>query len=317
MKLDRYAKLAWAALLFTLVVIVWGAYVRASGSGAGCGKNWPLCKGGVWSVETLIELTHRATSGLALVLTVAMLVFAFRNYPRGHRVRRGATLSMIFMITEALVGAGLVLFELVAHDASVARALFMSVHLVNTFILLGVMTLTAWWASGGPPLRLRRQGALLWLFLASILGTLILGVSGAIAALGDTLFPAASFAEGMSQDFSPTAHLLLRLRVLHPTLALTVGLVLIIAGFAARQARPQVATVRFATALQALIFIQIVAGLVNVLLLTPIWLQLVHLVLADLTWIALVLTAGSALSSAPESSGVEVSMSRSARPANA
>src|SRR4051794_25950294 len=182
MKLDRYAKLAWAALLFTLVVIVWGAYVRASGSGAGCGKNWPLCKGGVWSVETLIELTHRATSGLALLLTVAMLVFAFRNYPRGHRVRHGATLSMIFMITEALVGAGLVLFELVAHNASVARALFMSAHLVNTFILLGVMTLTAWWASGGAPLRLRHQGALLWLFLACIVGTLILGVSGAIAA---------------------------------------------------------------------------------------------------------------------------------------
>src|SRR5207253_3212805 len=128
----------------------------------GVWESLALCKDGIWSIETLIELTHRATSGIALLLTVAMLIFGFRIFPKGHRVRTGALLSLIFMITEALVGAGLVLFELVARDASAARGLFMSVHLVNTFILLAVMTLTTYWAGGGAEIRLAQQGTLVW-----------------------------------------------------------------------------------------------------------------------------------------------------------
>lgn len=147
----RFAKFAWAALGYNLLVIVWGAYVRASGSGAGCGAHWPLCNGLVVpraaAVETLVEFSHRLTSGVVLVIAVAMVIMAFRSFPRGSIVRKGAVAVLVLTIAEALIGAGLVLFELVAHDTSIKRALSMSMHLVNTFFLLGALTLTAHWAT--------------------------------------------------------------------------------------------------------------------------------------------------------------------------
>src|SRR6266540_6286398 len=110
MKLDRFAKYAWFALAFNLLVIVWGAFVRASGSGAGCGSHWPLCNGEVVpvnpSIERVIEFTHRGMSGVALLLVLGMVIWAFRAYPPG-RVRRGAVASMIFILIEALIGAAL------------------------------------------------------------------------------------------------------------------------------------------------------------------------------------------------------------------
>lgn len=294
-----FARYAWAVLGCNLLVILWGAYVRASGSGAGCGNHWPLCNGEVLpaspSVKTFVELTHRLTSGVALLLVVGLAVWAFRKFPKRHPVRAGAALSVLFILTEALVGAGLVLFELVADNASIARALFMSVHLANTFILLGVLTLTAWWASGGQPLSLRGQGMFGWLFAWALFGTIVLGVSGAVAALGDTLFPALSLTEALRQDFSPTAHLLIRLRLAHPFIAVIVGCYMVIISIAAMLLRPHVWTRRFTLALVALVVVQLLLGLLNVALLAPIWLQLVHLLLADAVWIVLVLNANTVL----------------------
>lgn len=299
MKLNRYATFTWGALAYNLLVIVWGAYVRASGSGAGCGSHWPLCNGQVLPraapVATLIEFSHRLTSGLALLLAIAMLVWARRAYPRGHRVRLGASLSMFFMITEALVGAGLVLLGLTADNDSVARAASLGVHLVNTFLLIGSIALTAWWASGGPPLRLRGQGALTGLFAAALLGAIAVGVTGAITALGDTLFPSQSLAEGLQQDFSPTAHFLIQLRVIHPILAALVGAFTIVVGLLAASRRPSSSTRRFANALVVLFLAQFVVGVVNVALLAPVAIQLLHLLMADLVWLSLVLSAASAL----------------------
>ncbi|HVF51455.1 MAG TPA: COX15/CtaA family protein [Pyrinomonadaceae bacterium] len=294
-----FARYAWAVLACNVLVILWGAYVRASGSGAGCGNHWPLCNGEVLpaspTVKTFVELAHRLTSGVALLLVVGLAVWAFRKFPRRHPVRRGAALSVLFILTEALVGAGLVLFELVADNASVARALFMSVHLANTFILLGVLTLTAWWASGGQPLSLRGQGVYGGLFALALLGTIVLGVSGAVAALGDTLFPALTLAEALRQDFSPTAHLLIRLRLAHPLIAVVVGCYVVIISVVASLLRPHVWTRRFTLALVALVVAQLGLGLLNVALLAPIWLQLVHLLLADAVWIVLVLNASTVL----------------------
>jgi heme A synthase len=298
-QLSRFARFAWGVLAYNLGVVLWGAYVRASGSGAGCGSHWPLCNGEVVprsrQVETLVELTHRATSGIALLLVVAMLVWALRSYPRGHLVRRGAKLAMLLMVLEALLGAGLVLFELVADNASMARAFAMAAHLVNTFFLIGAITLTAWWASGGRAVQLRGQGMVGWSLAVGILGFLLLGVSGAVTALGDTLFPARSLTEGIRQDFSPTAHLLLRLRILHPLIAIGVGLYLVLVAALVGNLRPSTATHRLARTLTALFLLQIGAGFLNLALLAPIWLQLVHLLLADLVWIALVLLTASAL----------------------
>ena len=297
--MDRFARYAWLTLAYNVAVILWGAVVRATGSGAGCGSHWPLCNGEVMPrsprIETVIELSHRLTSGIALLLVVGLLVLAFRKRPRGHAARKAAVASMLLMLGEAAVGAGLVLFELVADNQSMARALFMGTHLVNTFFLLGALTLTAWFASGGAPFRVRGQGSLGGGFGLATAALLLSGVSGAVAALGDTLFPAMTLAQALEQDLSPTAHFLIRLRVLHPVISVTAGLLVAFLALQILKRHPQSGTGRWARWTLAAVFVQLAAGAVNVLLLAPVWMQVVHLLLADLLWIGFILLAAAAL----------------------
>lgn len=297
----NFARYAWFVLTFLILVILWGAFVRATGSGAGCGSHWPLCNGVVVPreprIETLIELTHRVTSALSGVLVLAMLFWAFRLFPKGHIVRKAAAWSTIFIITEGLVGAGLVLFEWVAHNQSVGRAISMAVHLVNTFLLLAAVALTAWWAGAGSDyrLRLRGHGRVGWLIGGGIALLLILGVSGAITALGDTLFPSGTLSEGIAADFEATAHFLVRLRLYHPVIAVFTGLYLWLAAPIIARERPGIGPLFFSNAVRILVIVQLAAGVVNILLNVPVWMQLVHLLLADLMWIAVVLLGASAL----------------------
>lgn len=297
----NFARYAWFVLIFLILVILWGAFVRATGSGAGCGSHWPLCNGVVVPreprIETLIELTHRVTSALSGVLVLAMLFWAFRLFPKGHIVRKAAVWSTVFIITEGLVGAGLVLFEWVAHNQSVGRAISMAVHLVNTFLLLAAVALTAWWAGAGSDyrLRLRGHGRVGWLIGGGVALLLILGVSGAITALGDTLFPSGTLSEGIAADFEATAHFLVRLRLYHPVIAVFTGLYLWLAAPIIARKRPGIGPLFFSNAVRILVIVQLAAGVVNILLNVPVWMQLVHLLLADLMWIAVVLLGASAL----------------------
>jgi len=294
-----FARFSWAVLAYNFAVIVWGAFVRASGSGAGCGSHWPDCHGEVVprteSVATMIELTHRATSGLALLAVVVQVVWAFRAYPVGDRVRRAAAASMFFMLTEAALGAGIVLLQLVADDASAARAGWIGMHLVNTFLLVAALALAAMWASTAERTRLD-AGDGLGAGLAVFAGALVLtGVAGAITALGDTLFPSRTLAEGLAADTAPGAHFLVRLRVIHPVIATATSLLLVLGGAFVSMQRPAPRVRAAARALSGLLVVQIGMGLLNVLLLAPTWLQLLHLLLADLTWLALVALGANAL----------------------
>jgi heme A synthase len=299
MNLNRFAKYSWGVLFFNVLVILWGAFVRATGSGAGCGSHWPLCNGEVVprapQIETIIEFVHRATSGLAFLLVLGLLVWALRAYPKGDWVRRAAALSFLFIVTEALVGAGLVLFRWVAQNASSGRAVTIVIHLTNTFLLLASLATTAWLASGFS----ERQGAgvskRLPLLIIGLLCMIVLGASGALTALGDTLFPSSTLVEGFQSDFSPTAHFLIRLRVFHPTIAVIVGIYLIILAGLIRIQVHQPATQRIARTLTIGVLLQLGAGVVNLLLLAPVWMQLVHLLLADIVWIALALLTISSL----------------------
>lgn len=297
MKLTSFAKYAWLVLAYNIGVILFGAYVRATGSGAGCGSHWPLCNGEVIprspEIETLIELSHRLTSGVALIFVVVLFALAFKIYPRGHTVRLGASFSLLFIITEALVGAGLVLFEWVASDASIGRAFSITVHLVNTFMLLASLGLTAWWGSGGKPIRISGQGIVVWGFGIGFVGVILIGITGAITALGDTLFPIDSLAEGIRQDFSATSHFLLRLRVWHPVVAIIIGFYTIFLSLISYLFFQKRQTRIFAILLLILFIVQLIAGLVNLILLAPLWMQIVHLLLADLVWITLVLLAAN------------------------
>ena len=287
------ARTAWLILVYNLGVIAWGAYVRATGSGAGCGAHWPLCDGRIvprsLGVATVIEYSHRITSGLALLSVVLLWIWVRRATPAGHPARRGAAMTVVFMLMEAAVGAGLVLFELVADNASVARALFMAVHLANTFVLIAWMALTAWWLSGGEAVSVTRSPGRSALAAGLLAALMVVGVSGAIAALGDTLFPSKTLADALAADLSPTSHVLIRLRMLHPAFAIAAAVLLVItAPVLGRQGADERAT-RLARAVVLLAITQLVAGIVNVMLLAPVWMQLVHLLLADLLWITLVL----------------------------
>ncbi|MBK8431498.1 MAG: COX15/CtaA family protein [Chloroflexi bacterium] len=205
----RFLYYSWFILAYTVLVIMWGAYVRATGSGAGCGQHWPTCNGQVIprpeQIETWIELSHRLTSAMLGFFSIGQVAWAFRAYPVAHRVRKAAVASFGLTVFEGALGAGLVLFELVAGDTSTTRAVVVGFHLVNTMLLVGAFTLVVWWAAGGSPLRLggdnRPSRHLLGVALVAML---ILSAFGAITALGDTLFPVESLSEGLAQKFDPS-----------------------------------------------------------------------------------------------------------------
>ena len=296
----RFASYAWFVTALTLGVILWGAFVRASRSGDGCGAHWPLCNGSVvpepQSDKSLVEFAHRATSGVAFLLVAGLCVWALRAFRRGHPVRAAAAASGLFIVTESLIGAGLVLLRLVADNASVWRAVYLSVHLVNTFLLVGALALTAWWASAADLPRPRLREFLGGRVGLALLGALALGVSGAVAALGATLFPeggAAANVEGMS----PAARVMFSLRhyYLHPALAVLVGAYLSYFAASALKGGGGVWVRRWASSVLWLVGAQFAAGLLNAALLAPVWLQLVHLLLADLLWLALVLLSAASL----------------------
>ena len=303
--MTAFRRFAWVVLAYHVAVVAWGALVRATGSGAGCGQHWPMCNGQVVPIspalETAIEFTHRATSGIALLLVAALVAFSRRAFPRGHAARRAAGFSALFIVTEALLGAGLVLFGWVAKDASAGRGWAMALHLSNTFLLLAALALTAGFSRPTESTTSdRAPGALPLLVALGITATMIAGVSGAIAALGDTLFPATSFVEGLREELAPGTRVLLRLRIVHPLAAFAAAIALWGTAWVAAQAHAQRHVRRAAVALATLVGAELVAGVANVFLLAPVWLQLVHLVLADAIWITLVLLVAWALASTRE-----------------
>ncbi len=299
MRRTRFTQYAWGVLVYNLFVVLWGAVVRASGSGDGCGKHWPLCGGNLipvfQRVATLIEYSHRLSSGMVVPLVLILFIWGYRAYPKGHPVRLGALLALLFTFSEAALGAGLVLFGLVGKNDSLIRAFVMSSHLINTFLLLMSISLTAWWSAGGRPISFRGQGNIALLLGVGLCTALFLAVSGSVTALVDTLYPSTNLWAALKQDLSPATHYLIRLRLLHPIIAISVGIfTALMASYVART-RPSPETKRFARNVIAIFWIDVAAGFLNVWMLAPMGMQLLHLLLADLLWINLVLLTAAAL----------------------
>ena len=290
-----FTRFAWGVLGWNLLVVLWGAYVRASGSGAGCGSHWPLCNGEVLprapKLETIIEFAHRVTSGATVIPVVGLAVWSFFRFPRPHRVQKAALYSVVFLLIEAALGAGLVLFKYVASNASPGHAFYLCLHLVNTQLLLAALALTAWFSrdDAAPP------GPRSPLLKGTLVAALLVSATGVIAALGDTLFPAASLAAGFKQDLDAASSLLPRLRIAHPILAVASGIYFIVAAITVLRSKPLPVSMKIAMSVLLLSLTQLCAGVINLALLAPIWMQIVHLFLANLVWISLVLlTAESA-----------------------
>ena len=314
----RFAGYAWGVLAYMVLVILWGAFVRATGSGAGCGSHWPLCNGEAVpqtpALETIIELSHRLTSALAGFLVIGLVIWAFRVFPKGHAVRKAAIGSLVFVITEGAIGAMIVLYEWVALDASLARTLSITLHLNNTFILLTFLILTAWWGSGGrPPRRIAEQRGLALGLGLLVLAVMMVATAGAITALGDTLFRVESTGEALARSMDGAAHHLERLRVYHPFAAVLVGGALIAAVQAVVRYRPSLLVRRFGLAVQGFYLGQILLGTANIFLKAPVWMQLVHLFVADVIWIALILFCNAALAANRREAKSEVYEARKAK----
>lgn len=300
-KLDKFAKYAWFVLGWNIVVILWGVFLRASKSGDGCGQHWLTCHGEVIpsapELKTVIEFSHRITSFLALVAVVALLIWTFKKFSKGSPIRKTAVGSFIFILTEALVGAGLVLTGNTAETLTPTRPFWMAGHLLNTFILLAFLTITARYASGGARLRWNIDRKYLAAIIIGVVAIFIVGISGSIAALSNMLFPSGTLAEGVAKDFSPTSNILLRLRLLHPITAILTSVFLIfLTGWIAKESGKEKNVMRWSNVLSILVLVQLAFGSLTLFMLAPILLQLGHLFLADAIWISYVLLAANFLS---------------------
>jgi len=288
------ARFAWTTLYWNVAVVLWGAYVRATGSGAGCGNRWPLCDGNVVGAsangQTIVEFTHRITSVISLLIVTGLVVWCWRVTKKGDWVRYSAALAAVFLANEALLGAALVLLRHVGNDQSAGRILFLCLHFGNTLLLLATLSLTAAWLSNGS-----RSLTLIskWREVGSIglglLASMATGITGAVAALADTLYPATSLSSSLAQDFSSRTPALLRVRLLHPAVATIAACYVLWVIWRSSTGRNRFS--RSAIVLIILFFVQVGVGITNVLFLAPVWLQIVHLFIADVLWILLVLAS--------------------------
>jgi heme a synthase len=292
--MSQVARFAWTALYWNVAVVLWGAYVRATGSGAGCGNRWPLCDGDVVGAsangQTIVEFTHRITSVISLLVVTGLVVWCWRVTKKGDWARYSAVLAAVFLANEALLGAALVLLKHVGNDQSAGRILFLCLHFGNTLLLLATLALTAAWLSSRS-----RSFTLIskWREVGSIglglLATIVTGISGAVAALADTLYPATSLLSSLTQDFSSGVPALFRVRLVHPAVATIAACYVLWVIWRNSTGRNRFS--RSAIALITLLFMQVIIGMTNVLLLAPVWLQISHLFVADALWILLVLAS--------------------------
>ena len=306
-KLDRFAKYSWFVLAFNIVVILWGVFLRASKSGDGCGQHWLTCQGEVIpsapELKTIIEFSHRVTTSLAGVLVIILLVWAFARWYSGkndenRRTLKAAVGSLVFIVIEGILGAGLVLTGNTAENLTPERPFWMAAHLINTFILLAFLTLTARYAGGGKPLKFKVEPKYQAALIVGVVAIFVVGISGSIAALSSMIFPSGTIAEGLAKDFSPTSNTLLRLRLLHPITAILTSVFLIfLTGWLAKERGDDRKVSRWSNVLSILVLAQIGFGSLTLLMLAPIVLQLGHLLFADAIWISYVLFAAGFLSS--------------------
>lgn len=306
-KLSGFAKYAWFVLGYNLLVVLWGVFLRASKSGDGCGMHWLTCHGEVLPTapefKTVIEFTHRimsAVDGLFMLILLGWSIWLWRRSrsDQDRSVLKTTAAAFFFVLTEGAIGAGLVLTGNTAETLTAARPFWMAAHLINTFILLAFLTLTARRASGSAGLKFRVEPKYIGAIAFVIVAILVVGISGSIAALSNMIFPSGTLSESVAKDFSETSHVLLRLRLLHPTSAILASVfVIFVSGWLAKQRFGDKVVLRWSNVLAILILLQIAFGAATLLMLGPIVMQLGHLIIADAIWISFVMFAAAFLSS--------------------
>ncbi len=294
-----FIRYAWFNVAYLIGVILWGAVVRATGSGAGCGNHWPTCNGEIIpraeNIETLIEFSHRLTSGFSGILIIILVIWAFRLKPVRKFVRMMALMTLVFVIIEGGIGAALVRLELVEDNASTLRAVAIGLHLVNTLVLLFWAALTAWGASQTKPIEFFASARTRVVLAIGLLSFSVMSAAGAVTALGDTLLMSGVI--GANTNY--VDHILISLRAWHPILAILVSGYLFIMGYFFLQAYDSPRITSQTYALFILISLQIAMGVVNIILQAPVWMQVLHLLLADTLWLLLVVLSANLMITQP------------------
>lgn len=289
---SEFAKFCWYTLIYTLAVVAWGVYLRASNFGDGCGSNWPMCGDNVDPIKgpiaTLVESTHRLSTMLLGVLSLVVIVWAYKSFEKGHLARKFSGLFLFMVLFEGWIGRYLVKRDLVTVNDTVERAVWMGVHVLSTFLLLGALVGAALSASRIRPITLKSQGAVGWLLGVGFVGTMLLGVSGAIAAFGNQVDPAVY---GLADRLKPTAFWAHKLSVAHPIGAVSIGLYLMLMSSLVQHLRQDPFVRNASRTLIGVLIVQGIVGGANILLKAPVALQMIHLVLADLNWITVVVLA--------------------------
>lgn len=292
---SSFAHFAWFSLVYNVIVVAWGVFLRSMGFGDGCGENWPLCTGAKnpakGSVATFIELSHRASTALVGVLAIVMVVWAIKAFPKGHPVKKFSGVFLFFTLLEGWIGRHLVINGLVTSNDTLQRAIWMGIHVLSTFMLLGSIAAAALSTSGIRPMTLKSQGAVGWLLAFGFLGTMVLGVSGAISAFGHQVRPDV---QGLDQMLKPAAFWANKLAVAHPVGSASIGLYLLLMCSLVQHLRPDAFVKNASKTLIAILFIQLAVGALNIFLKAPVVLQMMHLVLADLNWVSVVVLAVAA-----------------------
>ena len=292
-----FVRLSWSVVAFTVVVILSGDIVQATSSGAGCGESWPRCEGslfpGLADAHTAIEFGHRVATTVLTLAVLALLVASHRRLGPGHPASRSARWATGLLVIEILIGAALVRFGWVEDNASWGRVVADSLHVLNTFLLLGSLALAAHFASGGRAFRIvvgrRRDRAL----LVAAAAVAAVAVSGALNSLADTL----ALSEAVDLEATPIAGLLVQIRGVHPALAVTGGALtawLVVTG-----ARDAAGQQNLALLIAGLVGAQFLVGIANIVMRTPLETQVVHLALAELLWLALVIFSARSLAMQP------------------
>jgi heme A synthase len=301
---SRFTQFAWFTLVYNIVVILWGVFLRASKSGDGCGQHWLTCQGEVIpsapQLKTIIEFSHRMTTGPAFVFVVILLIWALVKFGKGSPVGKAAIVSFVFIITEVLIGAVLVLTGNTAEALTSERPFLAIGHLINSSLLLASLALTAWYSGGDRRIEFTGRGKMIALLAIGVGLLLFAGMSGAIAALSSMLFPSETLVEGVSKDFAGSSNLLVRLRVSHPLLAIATSVYLIfLSGWIRKGAEDDPATGRWSNIVSIVALAQLAFGAATFLMLGPIVMQVGHLFLADLLWISFVLMSANYFASPP------------------
>ncbi len=280
---------AWATLAFFVVVVLEGAVVRATSSGAGCGARWPLCNGEILPhhprVATIIEFAHRSLTGISTAMFALLIAWTFRATRREHPARRASLVAGSLLLTEGALGALLVLGHYVEKNASAARVFVQGIHFTNTMLLLSATTVTAVLLGrtkdtvpGGDIHKGIRTPVLL-----AMLATLLAGATGSVAALADTVFPSPNLRAAIAADFAASSPVLIRMRWIHPASAVAVVLCTLWCAVVLARRGQRTA----ASAVGANLALQVLTGVADVLMLAPLTLQIIHLLSADIFWIIL------------------------------